>query len=921
MTQGIYQFPQPSLENFINGIASHHWEDWQSSAVSEKIISCNVRTLTDPREVDKALNRNTKSRHKHSNNLIPCWMVSGIDPLTGENTLEGVQIKPDVSPVGKDGRLQKYLGASDSGASPLFLNNGIEGYWQEILADKSIPIVITEGAKKAGAGLTINLPTISLPGVSTCRKHGRLHRWIEAFAGFGRVFYLCFDADILDKRPVQLALINLARDLTATGSKVMIIQLPSVGLKGMDDFIAAKGEEAFKQLIEEALTIEEWRKAWEEKRKNDTEYDDEERTSKVYRAYKIIKDGWGENLRLNQLKNIIELDTQKIDLNQLRLYIALEFDMDVQIGDGQAIVEAIASRNAYHPVVEYLDEVSARYSTVDPSILDTLATKYFGTSDPLHNIYLKKMLISAVARARRPGCKVDTALILVGAQGLNKSSFWRELFGGDWFTDELSDGNERDELMKLHQFWGLEIPEIEHMYKRKDISSIKKFMSSSVDAFRAPYAREVKEHPRACVLVGTSNETELLNDPTGNRRFWIIPVLEDVPIDIEQLSRERDLIWAAANALYEKGHQWWLSPAESKLHNEASKDFQSVDPWTELVLAYARHQRETTTNEILKTALGIEPGRQEMAAAKRVSAILRSNGWEQVRRRIEGSCPHVWVEKKKSWGKQADLGGSGGSMSQALQQDTEQDETILEIQKSWGKQADLGGSGGSASQSLQKCTENGQNDPPSDQQRRITSQPLRGETSETCDPPVIRLDPPTLPNFFSDESKSLSEGDDPSPTSESSSVCPEKCEYYKELRIKPFVFKLESDFGAVQVSAEPFHKFKNGQSKVWLTFQTPDGQTLTKIIKTMLDKKTLPRFAEETGVVQKWQEQIKFVFTPKIENSEYKFKIRKLGDDAYEWIENCTLKSIPNPPERTSFIFTTPKNTILTSHLGEFEEM
>ncbi|WDD35764.1 VapE family protein [Nostoc sp. UHCC 0926] len=70
---------------------------------------------------------------------------------------------------------------------------------------------------------------------------------------------------------------------------------------------------------------------------------------------------------------------------------------------------------------------------------------------------------------------------------VNKSSFWRELFGRDWFTDELSDANERDELMKLHQFWGLEIPEIEHMYKRKDISSIKKFMSSSVDAFRAPH--------------------------------------------------------------------------------------------------------------------------------------------------------------------------------------------------------------------------------------------------------------------------------------------------------------------------------------------------------------------------------------------------------------------------------------------------
>ncbi|ACC80337.1 VapE domain-containing protein [Nostoc punctiforme] len=908
-----------STPQAVDTIASHHWEEWQLSGVSAKIIQRNVRTLYDSREVDKVLNRNTKSRQKHSEHLVPCWMVSGVNPLTGENTLEGVQAKPDVSPLGKDGKVNKYLGAVGYGASPLFLDTGVEYCWQQVLADKSIPIIITEGAKKAGAGLTIGLPTISIPGVSTCRKMGRLHSWIEAFAGFGRTFYLCFDADILHKRPVQQSLINIARDLAATGSKVMVIKLPSIELKGMDDFIAAKGEEAFKQLIEDAPTIEEWKKDLEEQRKNDTEYDDEERTSKVYRAYKIIRDGWGDNLRLNQLKNIIELNDQKIELNQLRLGIAREFDMDVQIGDGQAIVEAIASQNAYHPVVEYLDEVAARYSTVDPSILDNLATKYFGTDDPLHNIYLKKMLISAVARARRPGCKVDTALILVGEQGINKSSFWRELFGRDWFTDELSDGNEKDELMKLHKFWGLEIPEIEHMYKRKDISSIKKFMSSSVDAFRAPYGLEVKEHPRACVLVGTSNETELLNDPTGNRRFWIIPVTDDIPIDIEQLVRERDLIWASANALYEKGYQWWLSPAESKIHNEASKDFQSVDPWTDTVLAYARQQGETTTSEILRIALGIELGRQEMLYTKRVSAILRSNGWEQYRQKIGNSRPWAWrlkssSENQKSLGNKADQGRSPGSLFQNFELETE-----LENQKSLGNKADQGRSPGSLPQNLQS-------DPPSTQQRQITPEPLQQETFEHCDPPVIRLDPPTLPNFSENNFVVQAEGTttDTETRNESSAItCPEKCSYYKTFEgIKPFTFKVESDFGAVEVSAEPYHRFQtSGESKIWLIFKTPDGQALTKSIKATPDKKVLPRLAKECGVIQQWEEKVRKDFSSKVENASYKFKVQILGDDDYEWIEGCILKTMPNRPSVSHFIFTTPKKTVVTSHLGEFEEM
>ncbi len=180
---------------------------------------------------------------------------------------------------------------------------------------------------------------------------------------------------------------------------------------------------------------------------------------------------------------------------------------------------------------------------------------------------------------------------------------------------------------------------------------------------------------------------------------------------------------------------------------------------------------------------------------------------------------------------------------------------------------------------------------------------------------------------FLSESKSSSEESDPSPAAEESSpvTCPEKCSYYKEFDFKPFIFKLDSDFGTVHVSAEPFHKIKKGQragqSEVWLKFETPDGQTLTKVIKTNCDKKTLPRFAEETGVIQAWEEQIKAAFTSKIDNPSCKFKIRKLGDDDYEWIENCTLKSIPNPPASTQFIFLTPRNTVLTSHLGEFEEM
>lgn len=125
-------------------------------------------------------------------------------------------------------------------------------------------------------------------------------------------------------------------------------------------------------------------------------------------------------------------------------------------------------------------------------------------------------------------------------------------------------------------------------------------------------------------------------------------------------------------------------------------------------------------------------------------------------------------------------------------------------------------------------------------------------------------------------------------------TCPQKCSYYQTFDTKPFLFKVESDLGAVQISAEPYHKFKSDDSKIWLIFKTPDGQTLNKSIKAIPDKKVLPRLAEECGAIQQWEEKVRKNFTSKIENLDCKFKVRILGDDDYEWISDCILQSVPN---------------------------
>jgi putative DNA primase/helicase len=259
MTTSLQQAPVSNQDTRPDHICQKHWDEWISSGVKPEIISRNVRTIYDAREVDRLLNRNTKRRTKHSEELVPCWSVNGQDPLGWERIEDGVQIKPDTPPVNEKGKPQKYLGATGYDCAPLFLETEDPEYWEKVLNDVSIPLFGTEGGKKAGAGLSISLATVSIPGVSTCRKLGRLHRNLEIFCKFGRSFYLCFDNDAMEKKPVQEALLAMGREVSAKGAKVMVVMLPPGEAKGMDDFISIHGEEEFKKLVENALTIEEWR--------------------------------------------------------------------------------------------------------------------------------------------------------------------------------------------------------------------------------------------------------------------------------------------------------------------------------------------------------------------------------------------------------------------------------------------------------------------------------------------------------------------------------------------------------------------------------------------------------------------------------------------------------------------------------------
>ena len=153
--------------------------------------------------------------------------------------------------------------------------------------------------------------------------------------------------------------------------------------------------------------------------------------------------------------------------------------------------------------------------------IETLLPRFVGADKTDYNTAVMRLfMLGAIKRIYHPGCKFDYMLILVGTQGTYKSSFLRFLAINDnWFNDNFNtlDGDKAFE--KLRGMWMVELSELQATKRAKDVESIKAFITSRCDTYRAAYDRRTESHPRQCVLAGTSNPVDFLTDRTGNRRF------------------------------------------------------------------------------------------------------------------------------------------------------------------------------------------------------------------------------------------------------------------------------------------------------------------------------------------------------------------------------------------------------------------
>ena len=332
------------------------------------------------------------------------------------------------------------------------------------------------------------------------------------------------------------------------------------------------------------------------------------------------------SITFNTFAGRVELDGRALtdeDETRIALELGTAYGLVVPTRMVSEAVRYVAQLRQVHPVQDYLDGLAWDGT---PRI-DTWLEDYLQAADVPPGVG-RRWLLSAVRRALQPGCKVDTTLILVGQQGAGKSSGMRALMPvGAWFSDTPIDMGSKDAYLAMQGVWVMEVAELASM-RARDAESIKAFLSAQVDRFRPPYGRNMVELPRGTVFVGTTNEAEFLDDPTGARRFWPVKV---GTIDVLALTRDRDQLWAEAVHACHRGEPHWLTRSEAEELADVQQQYQRVDPWAARVATYVEGRHEVVVDDVLSDGLKLEAAQQHKGAAMRVAGILTALGWHKAR--------------------------------------------------------------------------------------------------------------------------------------------------------------------------------------------------------------------------------------------------------------------------------------------------
>jgi hypothetical protein len=309
------------------------------------------------------------------------------------------------------------------------------------------------------------------------------------------------------------------------------------------------------------------------------------------------------------------------------------------------VVHAVAQQNRFDSAILWLEGLPVWDGV--PRV-DSFFSTYGGVDNTPYTRAVGAYLWTALAgRVLVPGCKADMVPVLSGPQGFRKSSLVAAIPPDPEFFAEIDLAAKDDDTARLlrGKLVG-ELPELKGM-RRREVEAMKAFITKQHEHWIPKYREFETTFPRRLIFVGTTNESEFLQDETGNRRW--LPLTVTRPCDPEGVARDRNQLWTEAAARFKAGGVAFLEAERLALAEHDS--YLEHDAWTDRIANWLSYTEIDPaegigTDEIAVQVLGIDAGRINRDTQGRIGRAMK-NVPGFIKKKIRRGGVPVWRYVRK----------------------------------------------------------------------------------------------------------------------------------------------------------------------------------------------------------------------------------------------------------------------------------
>lgn len=333
-------------------------------------------------------------------------------------------------------------------------------------------------------------------------------------------------------------------------------------------------------------------------------------------------------------KQLSKQDLNTIFLNAKKVFENLTFELTDRLIDSHFIHD-------YNPFFDF-------FETNKEIVPNGEIARYFGsinTPFPEHALYFARKWIVGVISSIY-GTHSPLVLVLSGfKQNTGKTEFFRRMMPDElrpYYAESKLDAGKDDNILMTQKLIIMD-DEMGGKSKREN-KRFKNVTSADVFSLREPYGRGNVDLKRLASLCGTSNDDQIIDDPTGNRRYLPIEVLS---IDFAACNDvDKTALWMEAYHLYKSGFAWKLTQEDIDYLKGGTENFEVVCMEAELIQKYY----ETPANENLcekMTSTDIKVELENLTKQKlvidRIGKELKRLGFEQKVVRVGNGTKRYWL--------------------------------------------------------------------------------------------------------------------------------------------------------------------------------------------------------------------------------------------------------------------------------------